>query len=105
MHSRTEAIAATVLRALTMTDAESDHARLGGDAEQQRNIVATGAEGEAAGVGVPHVRGEGQAAIRSDSTAGVPFPQVMAARYQGAVGTLTVTGTRPARTTSPAFCR
>jgi hypothetical protein len=47
--------------------------------------------------------GEGHGANRSELTAGVALPHVIAARVRHACGTLTVTADRPARTTKPAF--
>jgi hypothetical protein len=47
--------------------------------------------------------GERHAEIRSELTAGLPLPHVMAARVRHARGTLTVTADGPARTTRPAF--
>ena len=47
--------------------------------------------------------GEGHGEIRSELTAGLPLPHVIAARVRHARGTLTVTGDRLARTTRPAF--
>jgi hypothetical protein len=47
--------------------------------------------------------GAGHGEIRSELTAGLALPHVIAARVRHACGTLTVTGDRPARTTKPAF--
>jgi hypothetical protein len=47
--------------------------------------------------------GEGHGEIRSELTAGLALPHVIAARVRHAFATLTVTGDRLARTTRPAF--